>query len=89
MANKKSTKKRTITNEVRRARNVARRSEVKSATKKVLTALANNDVASAAEMLKEAVAKISRAQGKGILKRNTASRRISRLTLRVAAATAN
>ncbi len=86
MANKKSTKKRTITNEIRRARNVARRSEVKTATKKVLTALANNDATAAQELLKDAVSQISRAQGKGILKRNTASRRISRLTLRVAAA---
>jgi small subunit ribosomal protein S20 len=86
MANKKSTKKRTLTNEIRRARNVARRSEIKTATKKVLTALANNDAAAAQEMLKEAVAQISRAQNKGVLKSNTASRRISRLTLRVAAA---
>lgn len=86
MANKKSTKKRTLTNENRRMRNVARRTELKTATKKVLTALANNDVAAAQELLKEAVGKIARAQGKGTIKRNTASRRISRLSLKVAAA---
>lgn len=86
MANKKSTKKRTLTNEKSRMRNVARRTELKTATKKVLTALANNDTAAAQELLKDAVAKIARAQGKGTIKRNTASRRISRLSLKVAAA---
>ena len=86
MANKKSTKKRTLTNEKSRIRNVARRSELKSASKKVLVALAANDVAAAQTLLREAESKIARAQGKGVLKANTAARKISSLAKRVHAA---
>ncbi len=88
MANKKSTKKRTITNEKSRMRNVARRSDLKSASKKVLVALATNDVVSAKNLLREAEAKIARAKSKGILKANTAARKISVLAKKVYAAEA-
>ncbi len=86
MAHVKSAKKRIITNEIRRQRNVARRSDVKSATKKVLAAIEANDLGLAKDLLKQAEAKISRASGKGVYKKNTASRKISRLAKRVAAA---
>lgn len=86
MANKKSTKKRTLTNEKSRMRNVARRSELKSASKKVVAALAANDIAAAQTLLREAESKIARAQGKGVLKANTAARKISNLAKQVHAA---
>lgn len=83
MANIKSAKKRAKTNEVRRQCNVARRSDVKTATKKVLAALESQDVIAAKEFLKEAESKIARAKGKGVLKKNTAARRVSRLARKV------
>ena len=86
MANIKSAKKRAKTNELRRMRNVARRSDVKSATRKVLDALAANDVESAKTFLKDAESKISRAKGKGLYKKNTAARKVSRLAKKVALA---
>ena len=79
MANTKSTKKRTITNELRRQRNVARRSEIKTSIKKYVAAVEEKNVDSAKILLKETESKISRAAGKGIIKKNTASRKISRL----------
>lgn len=86
MANIKSAKKRAITNEKRRERNVGRRSEIKTAVKKVLSALAGNDLALAQSLLKDAEAKIARARGKGVLEKNTASRKISGIARKVAAA---
>ena len=88
MANKKSTKKRTLTNEISRQRNVARRSDVKSASKKVIAALAANDLTTAQSLLRDAESKIARAKGKGVLKANTAARKISVLAKKVFAAVA-
>jgi small subunit ribosomal protein S20 len=86
MANIKSAKKRALTNEARRQRNVQRRSDIKTAVKKVMSAIASNDLVTAQEMLKDAESKIARARGKGVLKRNTASRKISMIARKVAAA---
>ena len=88
MANTKSSKKRALTNEKRRHKNVTRRSDVKSATKKVLAALNETtvDIALVKALLKEAESKIAKAKGKRVLKANTASRKISRLTKKVATA---
>ena len=86
MANIKSAKKRVKTNELSRKRNVARRSDIKSATKKLLDALATKDVKNAKTFLQEVESKIARAQGKGLFKANTAARKISRLAKRVAQA---
>lgn len=86
MANIKSAKKRAITNEQNRQRNVQRRSDIKTATKKVLAALEANDVIMAQDLLRQAESKIARAKGKGVLKSNTASRKVSRLAKKVASA---
>ncbi len=85
MANKKSAKKRALTNEKSRMLNVARRSDIKTASKKVIAAVAANNFDEAQTLLREAEAKIARAKGKGILKANTASRKISALAKRVSA----
>lgn len=87
MANIKSAKKRAKTNEVRRQRNVARRSDVKTATKKVIAALEANDFGAAKDLLRDAESKIARAKGKGVLKKNTAARNISKLAKKVYQAT--
>lgn len=87
MANIKSAKKRALTNEKRRVVNVARKSELKTYTKKVLDALESNDIETAQAALLIAESKIARSAGKGVLKRNTAARKISRLAKKVAAAT--
>ena len=86
MANIKSAKKRVVTNEIRRQRNIARNSDLKTATKKVLVALDAGNIEEAKDCLKTAESKISRAKGKGLLKQNTASRKVSKLAKKVAAA---
>ncbi len=86
MANIKSSKKRALTNEKRRVRNVARRSELKTWARKVEEALASKDVPGAQATLRVAVSKIARAKGKGLLKANTAARKMSQLAKKVAAA---
>lgn len=85
MANIKSSKKRARQSIVKRERNLARKSALKTAVKKVLTAIAAGDVAAAQASFKEAQAKIARARGKGLLHANTAARKVSRLAQRIAA----
>lgn len=84
MANIKSAKKRVKTNEIRRKRNVARRSDIKSETNNLLEAVEKKDSAKAKELLKSVESKIARAEGKGIFKKNTAARKVGRLAKRVA-----
>ncbi len=86
MANIKSAKKRVLTNEKSRQRNVARRSEIKTLAKKVLLFVEQNDIDSAKEYLKITESKIARACGKGVFKKNTAARKVSRLAKKVSAA---
>lgn len=83
MPNIKSAKKRVKTNEIRHQRNVSRRSDIKSSVKKYLAAVEDKDMAAAKDLLKEAKSKIARAAGKKVLKKNTASRKISRLEKRL------
>jgi len=86
MANIKSSKKRAKTNEKRRVINVSRSSEIKTSYKKVELALADKNVDLAKTLLRDVESKISRAQGKGLFKANTAARKIGRLAKRVAQA---
>lgn len=83
MANIKSAKKRAKQNEVRRLKNVSRRSDIKSACRKVLEALEKKDIDTAKSLLRDAESKISRAKGKKLLKKNTAARKIGRLAKKV------
>ncbi len=85
MANIKSAKKRAIQSETRRQRNIARKSAVKTAIKKVITALQNNEIDLAKDLLRQAESKLARAKGKGVLHANTAARKISRLAKKVSA----
>jgi small subunit ribosomal protein S20 len=79
----KSTIKRARQAEKRHKRNRAALSAVKGITKKVLTAVESKKPEEARASLREATSALSKAVTKGVLKRNTASRKISRLALKV------
>lgn len=79
----KSTIRRARQSDKRHERNRATLSAVKGLVKKVQTAVAEKKVQEATASLREATSALSKAVTKGVLKRNTASRRISRLTLHV------
>jgi len=83
VANHKSAIKRTKQNAVRRARNRAIRTKMKTFIKRIDTAIAENSVDNAQVALKEAVPVIMKAASKGTLKKENASRKVSRLTKRV------
>ena len=83
MANIKSAKKRILVSKKKEMRNKAIKSKVKTLVKKVEAAIAENDKAAAEEALLVAISEISKAASKGIYHKNTASRKISRLTLAV------
>ena len=83
LANIKSAKKRILVAETKAARNKAIRSKVKTAIKKVESAVAAGDKAAAAEALKNATVEISKAQSKGVYHKNNAARKVSRLALAV------
>ncbi|MBQ8814620.1 MAG: 30S ribosomal protein S20 [Lachnospiraceae bacterium] len=83
MANIKSAKKRVLVIETKTARNKAIKSRVKTYVKKVDAAVAAGDKAAAQAALKEAISEINKAASKGVYHKNTASRKISRLSLAV------
>lgn len=84
MANTASAEKRNRQAQKRRARNVQVRTGVKSAVKKVREAVDKGDAAAAREALLAAERALDKAGSKGVLHRNAASRRISRLAKAVA-----
>ncbi len=80
MANIKSAKKRILVNETKAARNKQIKSKVKTMMKKVDAAVATGDKALAKTSLVEAVTEIDKACSKGVYHKNTASRKVSRLS---------
>lgn len=85
MANIKSAKKRAITSEKRRQRNVALRSRLRTYVKKVLLAIQTGDHATAMAAFREAQPIIDSSVNKGIIHRNKAARHKSRLNARIKA----
>jgi small subunit ribosomal protein S20 len=83
LANIKSAKKRILTNAKRAARNKAAKSEVKTYVKKVDAAITAGDKTAAQEALKELQGVMGRATAKGIYKKNTHARKISRMAQKV------
>ena len=83
MANHKQSKKRKRQTIKITVRNRHFRSTVRTFVKSVRTLIEAGEVAPAQEALKAAVKNLDRAVTKGIMKRETASRTISRLTLSV------
>ena len=80
MANIKSAKKRVKVIRTKTLRNKMIKSGVKTAIKKVYTAVEANDAAAAKAALQNAISAIDKAKSKGVLHKNTASRKVSRLT---------
>ncbi len=83
MAYHKSAKKRIRQTERRTAVNRARVSRVRTFVKKVELAIAGGDKKAAQEALKTAQPELMRGVSKGVIHRNTASRKMSRLSARV------
>jgi small subunit ribosomal protein S20 len=83
LATHKSAIKRNRQNARRQLINQMRRTRIKSLTKEVLAAVEAGDREAAATALGKAAPAIQRAASRGTLHRNTASRKISRLTRRV------
>jgi len=80
MANIKSAKKRILVNKTKADRNKAIKSGVKTAIKKVYTAIEANDKETAAAALLNATSIIDKAATKGVYHKNYASRKVSRLS---------
>ena len=85
MANIKSQKKRIKTNEKRRVRNQAYRTELKTLVRKTREAIAEGDVEVATDALKAASRKLDKAVSKGVIHKNQAANRKSKLAVQVAA----
>jgi small subunit ribosomal protein S20 len=85
MANIKSQKKRNRQNEVRRLRNKGVRSELKTRVKRAVEGVEQGEE-DATERLRLAQKRLAKAGEKGVIHRNQASRRISRLMKRAARA---
>ena len=85
MAHHKSAKKRIRRNANRTAINSARRSRIRTFVTKVEQAIAGGKQADAAAALKAAQPELQRGVTKGVVQKNTASRKISRLNARIKA----
>ena len=84
MANTRSAKKATRKIARRTEVNKSRRSRMRLFVRKVEEAITSGDVAVARAALRDAEPEIMRAAQKGVVHKSTASRRVSRLTHRIA-----
>ncbi len=84
MANSPQAKKRIRRNDRRAEINGARIGRIRTFVKKVEAALEGGDKTAAAAALKEAQPELARGVARGVLHKNTAARKFSRLTKRVA-----
>ena len=85
MANSLQSKKRARQIERVTAVNKARRSRIRTFLRKVEEAIASGDQTAAAEAYKAAQPELARGVTKGVLHKNTVSRKLSRLSSRVKA----
>ena len=83
MANHKSAIKRARQSEEQRVRNRSRKTRMKNVIRDLDEAIAGKSPEKAAEELKKAVSVIAKTASKGVIHKNTASRKISRLTREV------
>ncbi len=84
MANTPQAKKRILRNAKRAAINGARVSRIRSFIKAVESAIESGKKTEAAEALKQVQPEIARGVARGVIHKNTASRKFSRLSKRVA-----
>ena len=85
MANTSSAKKRVRRDARKTATNISRRSRIRTYIKKVEAAIEGGDKVAANAALKEAQPELMRGVTRGVFKKNTASRKISRLSQRIKA----
>jgi small subunit ribosomal protein S20 len=85
MANTASASKRIRQTAKRTARNVARRTRMRHVIKSVETAIATGDKVAAQAAIKAAQPLLQRAANKGVVHRNTISRKLSRMSSRIKA----
>ena len=85
MANIKSAKKRAKQTVVRNARNASQRSMLRTAVKKVLKALGENDAAGAQAAFVVAQPILDRFSARGLIHKNKAARHKARLNARIKA----
>lgn len=85
MANHASSKKRMRRNATRASVNMNRKSRIRTFIKKVEMALLDGNAKDAEVALQEAQPEILRGVSKGLFHKNTASRKISRLSARIKA----
>jgi small subunit ribosomal protein S20 len=85
MAHHQSAKKRIRRNARSAVSNRSRVSRIRTFVKKVETAITGGDKSAAEAALKAAQPELHRGVGKGVLHRNTAARKISRLSSRIKA----
>ena len=83
MPNIKSAEKRVLVTERNRLRNVAIKSSVKTAIRKVLESLKEANAEAITTTLNKAYSVLDKAVTKGVLHKNTAARKKSRLTAHV------
>ena len=88
MANTDQSKKRARQSEARYAVNKARRSRIRTFLRKVEEAIASGDAVAAKAALQAAEPELMRGVSKGVVHKNTAARKVSRLTSRVKAVAA-
>lgn len=87
MANTPQSQKRARQTERRTAVNKARRSRIRTFLRKVEEAIAGGDAQVAAEALRAAQPELMRGVTRGVVHKNTAARKMSRLSARVKAMT--
>jgi small subunit ribosomal protein S20 len=85
MANTPQAKKRIRRNTARAEVNGARVSRIRNFVKKVETAIAGGDKKAAEAALKDAQPELARGVARGVMHKNTVSRKMSRLSKRIAA----
>lgn len=84
MANIKSSEKANRQRITRTARNIAQKTAMRTAVKRLRAAIGQKNSTNAKALLAPAIKAIDRAASKGVIKKGTASRSVSRLTLAVA-----
>ena len=80
LANIKSAKKRVLVNQKKAERNKSIKSGVKTSIRKVEAAVAAKDKEAAVAALQNAISTIDKAATKGVYHKNTAARKVSRLS---------
>ena len=80
MANIKSAKKRVLVNQKKAERNKSIKSGAKTSIRKVEAAVAAKDKEAAVAALQNAISTIDKAATKGVYHKNTAARKVSRLS---------